>query len=245
MVKTERLNKKKNSHGVAKKIASMKEKYGDAVTLIQGNDRKSGSLTLFKPDHNRMVFWLALAGLTEYEMASVIGVSDTTLGVWKRSRPDFMAAMAAGRMEAVGTAAHSLYRVGNGYTYEEIKLIPNRVKEYHPDTGKVIKEYTEVMRVPVEKYYQPNVQALLKFLAAKYPEVWGDRSEVTYKGEVKHTIDATRLTGKQLKLLQEIAQNGVKADQKKAEDKEALEKERINLDRKPKKDKKKKAKEQE
>jgi len=228
--------------GSKKRISKMKEKYGDVVSLIQDVDRKQGSLTLFKPDHNRMVFWLALAGLNEYEMASIIGVTDATLGVWKRTRPDFMEAMKAGRMEAVGTAAHSLFRVGNGYTRDEVKVIPNRVKEYNPDTGRVVKEYTEVLEVPVKRYYPPNVTALLKFLAAKYPEMWGDRSEVIHTSNMNHAIDATKLSKKKLKLLQSIAKSGAKADQKKAKAQNVVDKAKINQSRKVKKEKTKRIK---
>lgn len=223
-----------------KKIADLKEKYGDAVSLIQGVDRKDRSMTLYRPDHNRMAFWMALAGMNEYEMASVIGIADVTLGVWKKTRPDFMAALQAGKKEAIATSAHSLFKVANGYTMEEERIIPNRVKEYNPDTGRVVKEYTEILRVPVQKYYQPNVTALLKFLAAKYPEVWGDRSEVTNNSTITHSIDTTKLSKKKLKLLQEIAQSGAKVEQKKAKAAEKLDKEKINASRKAKKAKKKK-----
>ena len=202
------VTKRRNKRSTKFLIDDMKEKYGDAVTLIQNTDRKSGSLTIYKPDNNRMVFWMALAGLNEYEIASVLGISDKTLAVWKKMRPDFNAAMQAGRKEAVATAAHSLFRVGNGYSHEDVKLIPNRVKEYDPDTGRVTKEYTEVMRVPFTKYYPPNVQALLKFLAAKHPEIWGDRSEVMHTSQVQHSIDTTKLSKKKLKLLKQIAASG-------------------------------------
>lgn len=221
-----------------KRIAEMKEKYGDAVTYIQEIDRPNRSRTIYKPDHSRMVFWLALAGLNEYEMASVLGIADVTLAVWKQSRPEFLAAMKAGQKEAVATAAHSLFKVGNGFTMQEEKVIPNRVKEYNPDTGRVVKEYTEVMRVSVNKYYPPNVQALLKFLAAKYPEVWGDRSEISHTSKVEHSIDASKLSKKKLKLLQKIAKSGAKADQKKAKTQENLDNVRINQNRSKKKKKK-------
>lgn len=242
-IKSKNLGRPKGTTtGSKHRINNLKEKYGDAVTLIQDVDRKQGSLTLYKPDHNRMIFWLALAGLNEYEMASVIGITDATLGVWKRTRPDFMAAMQAGRKEAVATAAHSLFRRANGFTIEEERIIPNRVKEYNPDTGRVTKEYTEILRVPTNKYYPPNVQALLRFLAAKHPEVWGDRSEITHTSTVNHSIDTTKLSKKKLKLLQEIAQSGVKADQKKAKAQEKLDNTNINRSRNKKKDKKKKKK---
>lgn len=227
------------SAGTAHNIEKMKEKYGDAVALIQDVDRGDRS-KLYKIDHNRMVFWLSLAGLNEYQMASVIGISDATLGVWKKTRPDFMAAMSAGRQEAVATSAHSLFKVGNGFESVEERLIPNRVKEYNPDTGRVVKEYTDVMRVQVTKYHPPNVQALLKFLAAKFPEVWGDRTEVHHTNRTEHAIDATKLSKKKLKMLQAIAKSGAKVDQVQAKADAKVESDHINNSRKKKKKKKKK-----
>lgn len=211
MAKAERIkNKVGRPSGALARIEKMKEKYGDVITLVRDMDRRPGSPSQFKPDYNRMVFWLALAGMTEYEMANVFGVSDAGFSVWKKTRPDFMQALQSGKMEAVGVAAHALFRVATGYSHDAVKLIPNKVKIYNPDTGKVSKEYTEIIREPYTKQYPPNVQALMKFLAAKYPEVWGDRSEVVHSGVVSHSIDASKLTKKQLKTLREIAQSGQK-----------------------------------
>jgi hypothetical protein len=223
MAKTKRIKGKlgRPNNGAKKRIADMKEKYGDVITLIHDVDRKPGSPTLYKPDYNRMVFWLALAGMTEYEMANVFGISDNGFQMWKKSRPDFLKALQSGKMESIGVAANSLFRVATGYTHDAVKLIPNRVKEYHPDTGKLLKEYTTVIHEPYTKHYPPNVTALLKFLAAKYPEVWGDKSEVVHSGIVSHSIDASKLTKKQLKTLREIAQSGIKPQEnnKKSNDK--------------------------
>lgn len=222
---TERLVHKKRS--ASQRIDEMKAKYGDVVTLIQKEDRQTRAMQIFKRDHNRMVFWLCLAGMTEYEIATVFGVAEPTISVWKKTRPDFLAAMQAGRAEAVATAAHSLFRVGNGFSIDEEKLIPNRVKEYDPDTGKISKEYTEVLRVPVTRYFPPNVTALLKFLAAKYPEVWGDRSEVVHSGRINHSLDASTLSKKKLKMLQQIAKSSVEKD-------ETLEKTEVKKEKKKK-----------
>lgn len=201
---TEKVKKPRKNNSTRKAIEDMKEKYGDVVTLMH-TDRKERSMTIFKPDHNRQVFWLALAGLTEFQIANVFGISEATIGKWKVTRPDFVAALQAGRMEAVGRSAHSLFQVANGYSHEDVKLIPNKVKEYDPDTGRVIKDYTEVLRVPYTKHYPPNVTALIKFLAAKHPEVWGDKSEVVHGGEVRHSMNVDKLSKKKLKMLQEIA----------------------------------------
>lgn len=202
---------KGTKHGAKHRISQMIEKYGDVVTLVRDIDRKPGSPSQYKVDYNRMVFWLALAGLTEYEMANVLGVTDDVFAIWKKTRPDFNKAVQSGRTESVGVTAHSLFRLANGYEHESVKLIPNRVKEYDKDTGKIVKEYTTVIHEPYIKKYPPHFSAIAKFLSAKHPEVWGDRSELVHTGQVQHSIDATKLTKKQLKLLQKIAQSGVKA----------------------------------
>jgi hypothetical protein len=217
MAKVERIKGKVGRpEGVKARIAKMTEKYGDVVTLIHDVDRKPGSPSLFKPDNNRIVFWLALAGMTEYEMANIFGITDAGFAMWKKNRPDFLKALQSGRMEAVGVAAHSLFKVATGYSHEAVKLIPNRIKVYNPDTGKVVREYTEVIEHPYTKHYPPNVTALLRFLAAKYPEVWGEKSEVRHTGEVVHSVDASKLTKKQLKTLRAIAQSGHQKEEKSA-----------------------------
>lgn len=224
MSKAERIKGKvgRPDTGVKTRIANMIEKYGDVITLVRDVDRRPGSPSQFKADYNRIVFWLALAGLTEYEMANVFGISDPGFQVWKKTRPDFLKALQSGRMEAVGVAAHSLFRVATGYSHDTVKLIPNRVKEYNPTTGKISREYVEVIEHPYTKHYPPNVTALLKFLAAKMPEVWGDKSEVVHSGTVAHSIDASKLTKKQLKTLRKIAQSGNKpeANEQESEEKE-------------------------
>lgn len=223
MAKTERI-KEKPKQGVRKRIDDMIQKYGDVITLVRDVDRRPGSPTQFKVDYNRMIFWLALAGMTEPEMANVLGVPDTTFAFWKKTRPDFLAALQSGKMEAVGVAAHSLFRVATGYTHEAVKLIPNRVREYNPNTGKIQKEYTEVIHEPYTKHYPPNVTALLKFLAAKYPEVWGDRSEVVHSGTVTHSIDASKLTKKQLKTLKKIAESSIESEKTEENDEQTADK---------------------
>lgn len=196
------------ANGAVNRIKEFTEKYPDVVVAIQELDRRPSNPAHWKIDYTRQIFWLALAGLTEAEMANIIGVSVPGFNSWKKKHPDFLAALEAGRHEAVGVAAHSLFRAGVGFEHDAVKIIPNRVKEYDPETGRVIKEYTEIIEHPYTKKYPPNVTALLKFLAAKYPEVWGDRSEVVHSGQVTHNVDLTKLSAKQLKMLQKVKELG-------------------------------------
>lgn len=216
-MKTKRKQKKRGSGrvGVSTKIAEFKEKYPEMAVQIQESDRKPGTPAHWKKDYTRMIFWMALAGLQDAEIANIIGIQQNLLDHWKKRYPDFKEALMKGRVESVAVASYNMFRAGNGFEHMAEKIIPNRVKEYHPDTGRVISERTEILRVPYTKKYPPNVAALTKFLAAKYPEVWGDRSEVVHTGEVNHKVKAADLTSKQLKTLQQVAANAAKKDKKK------------------------------
>lgn len=201
---------KGTKHGSKYMIEKFKEKYPDITTIIQDYDRKPGSPQHWKKDYCRQIFFLALAGLNEIQMANIIGISSAGFDKWKRTHPDFAEALKAGKIEAVGVASHALFQVGVGFEHEAIKMFPKRVKEYD-ENGKVIRETTEIIKVPYIKKYPPNVRALEKFLAAKYPEVWGDKSEVVHSGSVTHNIDVTKLSKKQLKYLQKVKELGEKA----------------------------------
>jgi len=210
-------NKEKNKggrpeNGAVKRIEKFKEKYPDVVTVIQSYTSDPLSPAKWKPDYTRQIFWLALAGMTEVEMANIIGIATPTMALWKKNHPDFLAALEAGRAEAVGLGAHALFQVGIGYEHEAVKMFPSRVKEYETDplTGKRVlaREFTEIITKRYIKKYPPNVLALKTFLAAKYPEIWGDRSEVVHSGTVQHNVDLTKLSKKQLKMLQKVKELG-------------------------------------
>lgn len=209
MGKTRRIKKKKYGKpgrppGTASKIEDFKARYPAITTVIQDHDRKPGSPAHWKIDYTRQIFWLALLGITEIEMANVIGISLALFNHWKKTHPDFMNALSKGKMEAPAVAADALFRVGVGFEHDAVKHFPNRVKEYDSKTGKLVKEYTEIIDHPYTKKYPPNVAALKAFLAAKHPEIWGDRSEVVHTGEIDHKFDLKKMSKKELKMLKKL-----------------------------------------
>ena len=222
MSKTTRIKKKgkggtRRSPGAAHRIEEFKHKYPDITTTIQQHDRKPGSPAHWKIDYTRQIFWLSLLGITELEMANVIGISIDLFNLWKRRHPDFLNALKAGKTEAEAVATHSLFRSGVGYEHEACKFFPNRVKEYDPKTGKLIKEYTKIIEHTYIKKYPPNVTALKTYLAAKRPDLWGDRSEVRHTGQIEHQIDLSKMSKKQLKLLKKlgkVTQKEINSDKK-------------------------------
>ena len=194
------------------RIEEMKSRYGDAVTIIQHTYRKPGSPACWRPDYARMIFWLALSGMTEVEMSNVVGIAVQTLQLWKKTHPVFLEAMEKGRAEAIGMASEALFKAGLGFEHPAEKLFAVRVKHYDPVTGRVVKEDTEIKRATYTKKYPPNVTALDKFLKARYPEVWGDKSEVHHSGTVNHNVDVQKLSKKQLKMLKKLGKSAEKQE---------------------------------
>lgn len=193
--------------GAKLRINYLKEKYGDAVTLIQDIDRKPTSPGAWKDDYVRMIFWLSLLGITEREMANIIGISLAGLELWKKRHADFAGAIQSGKEESAGAMANSVFQSGLGFEYTEEKVLTNRVKEFD-EYGRVIKEYTEPLIVQVKKKCPPNITAALAFLKAKHPEIWGDKIE--HGGTVNHNHQVTMesLSKKQLKALKKIGPMG-------------------------------------
>lgn len=212
MAKTERIHKKKKKggkplgkkHGAAHRIEAFKEKYPEITTLVHKQDRKPGTPAYWKVDYTRQIFWLALLGITEREMANIIGISIDLFNLWKKSHPDFLAALQKGRTEAPAMAANTLFRRAMGWEHLAVKMFPNRVKEYDPRTGKLVREYTEIIEHEYVQKYPPDVAALKHFLAAKFPEIWGDKSEVKHTGEIEHKYNLKDMSVKKLKKLKKI-----------------------------------------
>lgn len=72
----------------------------------------------------------ALAGETDKEIADGIGVSLSTLKLWKTAHPEFSAALKAWKAEADDAVEHSLYRRAlSGDTTAMIFWLKNRRKD--------------------------------------------------------------------------------------------------------------------
>ena len=155
-------------------------------------------------EHTRFVFYLSLLGCTEAQIAQSFGIGKSTFDRWKRTKPKFLEAMRQGKMEADGKVAHSLYLASIGYSHPDQVILPNRIKEYDPNTGKVIREYTEPLIVDTVKNYPPNAAAAIKWLQARQSEIWGKR--ITVKGQIdhKHQVDLTKVSDEELKVLRKL-----------------------------------------
>jgi hypothetical protein len=158
----------------------------------------------WKSEYVRQVFYLALMGATEAQIAQAFDVSQSTISKWKEVYPEFAQSMNAGKMDADAKVAHSLYLAAVGYSHPEEVIVPNRIREFD-EKGRPTKEYTEIIRVKTTRNYAPNAYAGFKWLNARQPDVWGSKLHV--KGEISHThkLDLSHYTIEELELLNKIS----------------------------------------
>ncbi len=126
------------------------------------------------------VYHLCLLGASDTQIARAFDVNPTTIDYWKKHKPDFLQQMNKGKMEADAKVAYSFYKRATGYSYQTEQIVPNRVKEYD-ENGNIIKEHTEIIRVPITKHVIPDTSAASKWLANRQRANWSDvqRHEIT------------------------------------------------------------------
>jgi hypothetical protein len=165
---------------------------------------KVRGLSVWKDEYVRLAFYMALLGATDRQLSQVFDVSPQTIENWKHKKDGFLDALRQGKLEADGAVVHSMFQVSCGYSHPDEVILSNRCKEYDPKTGKLVREWTEPLRVPITKHYPPNVKAGLKWLAARHPETWGNKVEVKGKIDVTHKVDLSKFSDEELKVLQKL-----------------------------------------
>ena len=112
---------------------------------------------------------LAMLGATDTEMASFWEVTEQTLNNWKRAHPEFFESLKAGKLEADGRVAQSLFRRALGYEHEAVKIL-----QY--EGAPVIVPYTEK--------YPPDTTAAIFWLKNRRKADWRDKTDHEHTGTV-------------------------------------------------------------
>jgi len=155
----------------------------------------SGKSGVFKSkwteDRPEQVYRLALLGATEEEMAKIIGVSYSTIQMWKKDKKEFREALQMGKMEADSNVAEALYKRAVGFEKE---------------IEQVVKTKYGVEVVKVKKYFPPDSWAAMKWLSMRQRGRWTDvqRTEITEKRLSVTNIDFSKMTTEELKMLKRI-----------------------------------------
>lgn len=142
------------------------------------NKNQGGRPTMYDKDlHPKLVLKYSLLGLTNLQMAGVLGISEQTFYNWQNEHPEFIESIKKGKVEADANVASMLYKKAIGY--KEKRIIPIKLKD--TVNGEGAKERVEL--IEVEDYYPPDAASQFFWLKNRQPDQWRDKKEVDLKDE--------------------------------------------------------------
>lgn len=119
------------------------------------------------------VFEMALLGLTDVQMAKVLGVSEVTFNEYKKKHPEFLKSLTQGKEEADGKVAKAMYKRALGLTITEDALTRD---------GDVVQ---------LKKELPPDTAAAKHWLANRQRNLWANNGETTIKTDTPLVITLT------------------------------------------------------
>lgn len=109
---------------------------------------------------------LAGLGLIDTEIASVLGISESTLNNYKK-KPEFLEALKRGKLKADAVVIESLYKRATGYEH-------NAVKIFMPAGA------SKPIYAPYVEHYPPDSTAMIFWLKNRRVHEWRDRQETEH-----------------------------------------------------------------
>lgn len=126
-------------------------------------------------EHPRAARLMAANMKTLSEMAEVFGVDRHTVGEWKVDHPEFAAAIALGKQDAVDAVEQALFRRATGYEHPAVKIMAVSQGQGMP---------ASIEQVPYTEHYPPDTEALKFILKNKKPAEWREKQEVEHSGKM-------------------------------------------------------------
>lgn len=118
----------------------------------------------WKPEFLETARRAASLGLTDREIAELLGVAERTLNYWKFTKEGLQEALAVGKEASDARVVQSLYRRATGYSY---------------DAKEVFCSHGVITEVSVVKHVPPDTTAMIFWLKNRDKENWRDRHETT------------------------------------------------------------------
>lgn len=122
---------------------------------------KGGRPTKYKEAFNDQVFEMALLGLSDSQMANIIGITEQTLNNWKTEHPMFFESLTQGKEDADGKVAKAMYKRALGLTIIEEALTKD---------GQIVQ---------LRKELPPDTPAAKHWLANRQRKLWANNGEST------------------------------------------------------------------
>lgn len=120
-----------------------------------------GRPTKYKEAFNEQVFEMSLLGLTDTQMATIIGVNQDTFNEWKKVYPNFSESLTQGKEDADGKVAKAMYKRALGLTIIEEALTKD---------GQIVQ---------LRKELPPDTPAAKHWLANRQRKLWANNGEST------------------------------------------------------------------
>lgn len=133
------------------------------------NPKKSSRAHKFTPKTLTAIRRACEAGLTNQEVADLLGVAYSTFSYWLATNPLLVKAMTVGKEVADNRVEMSLYQRAIGYQQPAVKI-------FMP-TGAVAPVYARYV-----EQVAPDVTACYHWLKNRRPNEWRDRREVSVTG---------------------------------------------------------------
>ena len=142
-------------------------------------------------DRPREAYELCLLGATDKNIANVMGVSDGTIELWKRTKPEFLEGLNRGKTIADARVARALYERAIGYSHPDVHIAMYK--------GQIIK-------TDITKHYPPDSWAANKWLSIRQRELWADvqRVENTQTNININKFDFSGISTEELLVLKKI-----------------------------------------
>lgn len=131
--------------------------------------RPSKYETHVKPHLHKIKEWSA-SGATDKEIATALGVAESTLYEYKKLYPELSGAFACGRMAVICNIKAALYKKAVGFQYEEKKQYIKK-----DNSGENV-QYTEITTK-----YQPPSETAGAMLLRNYDVEYADSDNTTRK----------------------------------------------------------------
>jgi hypothetical protein len=128
----------------------------------QDEPNKGGRPTKYKEAFNDQVFEMALLGLSDSQMANILGITEQTLNNWKTEHPKFFESLTQGKENADGKVARAMYKRALGLTIIEEALTKD---------GQVVQ---------LRKELPPDTPAAKHWLANRQRKLWANNGESTF-----------------------------------------------------------------
>jgi hypothetical protein len=120
-----------------------------------------GRPTKYKEAFNDQVFEMSLLGLTDTQMAAIIGINQDTFNEWKKVYPKFSESLTQGKEDADGQVAKAMSKRALGLTIIEEALTKD---------GQIVQ---------LRKELPPDTPAAKHWLANRQRKLWANNGEST------------------------------------------------------------------